>query len=34
MGATGGVRGWNSKTWKHADWGYSIWNFDGEIILN
>jgi hypothetical protein len=34
MQRTGAVRGWNSKTWKNADWGFSIWNFDGEIILN
>jgi E3 ubiquitin-protein ligase SIAH1 len=34
MPTRGGVRGWNSKTWKNADWGYSIWKF-GEIqILN
>jgi hypothetical protein len=34
MQRTGGVRGWNSKTWRHADWGLSIWNIEGEIIVN
>ncbi|CAG9324065.1 unnamed protein product [Blepharisma stoltei] len=29
-----GVRGWNSKSWRMADWGFSIWNFNGELILN
>ena len=28
------VRGWNSKVWKNADWGYSIWNFDNTYIFN
>ena len=31
---TCGTRGWNSKTWKDADWGFSIWNFNGRQILN
>lgn len=34
MNKHGGVRGWNSKSWKEADWGFSIWNFEGEIVLN
>jgi hypothetical protein len=34
MEPVGAVRGWNSKTWKNADWGYSIWNFNGLYILN
>jgi len=34
MDPEGGFRGWNSKSWKQADWGYSIWNFNGEVILN
>ena len=34
MRRDGGIRGWNSKTWQNADWGFSIWNFDGKIILN
>ena len=34
MGRDGGIRGWNSKTWQEADWGFSIWNFNGKIILN
>jgi len=34
MKKAGGVRGWNSKTWKRADWGFGIWNFDGIVILN
>lgn len=34
MPRIGGVRGWNSKTWKNADWGFSIWNFGDEVILN
>ncbi len=34
MPRLGGVRGWNSKTWKNADWGFSIWNFGDEVILN
>lgn len=34
MGATGGLRGWNSKTWKNADWGFSIWNFENINIIN
>lgn len=34
MNREGGVRGWNSKTWRNADWGFSIWNFGGKIILN
>lgn len=34
MNRLGGVRGWNSKTWRNADWGFSIWNFGGRIILN
>lgn len=29
-----GTRGWNSKTWKDADWGFSIWNFNGKQVLN
>lgn len=29
-----GTRGWNSKTWKEADWGFSIWNFNGKQVLN
>jgi hypothetical protein len=34
MPSKGGVRGWNSKTWKNADWGYSIWKFGEVQILN
>jgi hypothetical protein len=34
MDPAGSVRGWNSKTWKHADWGFSIWNFNGLNIIN
>jgi hypothetical protein len=34
MPTRGGVRGWNSKTWKNADWGYSIWKFGDVQILN
>ena len=34
MPAKGGIRGWNSKTWKNADWGYSIWKFGEFLILN
>ena len=34
MPKTGGVRGWNSKSWKNADWGYSIWRFGEDVILN
>jgi hypothetical protein len=34
MDPAGAVRGWNSKTWKNADWGYSIWSFNGLNILN
>jgi len=34
MDRTGGLRGWNSKTWKNADWGFSIWNFGDESIIN
>jgi hypothetical protein len=34
MPSKGGVRGWNSKTWKNADWGYSIWKFNDIQILN
>ena len=34
MPTRGGVRGWNSKTWKNADWGYSIWKFGEVQILN
>ena len=30
----GGTRGWNSKTWRDADWGFSIWNFNGRQVLN
>lgn len=28
------VRGWNSKVWKNADWGFSIWNFNETFIIN
>lgn len=34
MDPRGAIRGWNSKTWKNADWGFSIWNFNGINILN
>jgi hypothetical protein len=34
MDPSGAVRGWNSKTWKNADWGFSIWNFNGVNIIN
>ena len=34
MPSKGGIRGWNSKTWKNADWGYSIWKFGDIQILN
>mmetsp|Transcript_11395 Transcript_11395/g.22357 ORF Transcript_11395/g.22357 Transcript_11395/m.22357 type:complete len:255 (+) Transcript_11395:2-766(+) len=34
MESRGSVRGWNSKTWKNADWGYSIWNFEGQLVIN
>lgn len=34
MPFNGGVRGWNSKTWKNADWGFSIWKFGEVQILN
>lgn len=34
MPQKGGIRGWNSKTWKNADWGYSIWKFGDVQILN
>ena len=34
MASRGGIRGWNSKTWKNADWGYSIWKFGDVQILN
>ena len=34
MPLKGGIRGWNSKTWKNADWGYSIWKFGEVQILN
>lgn len=34
MNPYGSVRGWNSKTWRNADWGFSIWNFNGINILN
>jgi hypothetical protein len=34
MGQSRGLRGWNSKTWKNADWGFSIWNFGDVNIIN
>jgi hypothetical protein len=34
MGQSKGLRGWNSKTWKNADWGFSIWNFGDVNIIN
>ena len=34
MRREGGQRGWNSKSWKEADWGFSIWNIDGNVVIN
>jgi hypothetical protein len=34
MESRGSVRGWNSKTWRNADWGFSIWNFEGQLVIN
>ncbi|CAG9316847.1 unnamed protein product [Blepharisma stoltei] len=34
MASSGSVRGWNSKTWRMADWGYSIWKFADDVIIN
>jgi Seven in absentia protein family len=34
IGSNDSVRGWNSKIWKNADWGYSVWNFNGKYVIN